>query len=271
VCPVLAPPLEAALPVLAAMLGRVHGSGEISLSLGAGASPVASIHVSRGSLDPRVFTLGDDLVARGFAGVVLWVPGATAPVRSGDPSPVATGGDGEPLVLAPDGFAQAHDALNPTLARAVLDRACAVGRRVLELYAGAGNFTVALARVAHSVVAVECDRDAVQCLRANLRTRSLTNVTVREEPAERCVDVRADVVLLDPPRTGAREVCRVLGEKALARTVVYVSCDPATLGRDLAALLPRYELRSLAAFEMFPHTGHVESVAALTRTPTRVR
>jgi 23S rRNA (uracil1939-C5)-methyltransferase len=66
-------------------------------------------------------------------------------------------------------------------------------------------------------------------------------------------------------------VCEALAAKPIAKTVVYVSCDPATLGRDLGTLLARYELRSLTAFEMFPHTGHIEVVAGLALTSSRPR
>ncbi len=270
-CPVLVPTLESALPALAEALGRVIGAGEVSLALGRGGAPVASIHVARGALDPRAYALGEALVASGFAGTALWAPEATVPFLTGDPTPVTLGGDGEALVLGLDGFAQAHGALNLLLAEAVVDAARPAGKKVLELYAGAGNFTVALARRATAVVAVESDTGATRALRENLRARSLENVTVRDEPAEQCATVRADVVVLDPPRTGARTVCEALAAKPIAKTVVYVSCDPATLGRDLGTLLARYELRSLTAFEMFPHTGHIEVVAGLALTSSRPR
>ena len=266
VCPVLVPALEAALPAVVEALSRMVGAGEVSLSLGRDGAPVASVHVARGALDPRAYTLCDALIDRGFAGAALWAPEATVPFVKGDPRPVTLGGDGEPLTLGVDGFAQAHGGLNLALAGAVAAGARAEGKKVLELYAGAGNFTVALARRAASVVAVESDPGATRALRDNLRARSLENVTVRDEPAERCAGVRADVVVLDPPRTGAREVCETLAAKPSAKAVVYVSCDPPTLGRDLGALLAAYEVRSLAAFEMFPHTGHVEVVATLART-----
>jgi 23S rRNA (uracil1939-C5)-methyltransferase len=262
-CPVLAPALEASLPAVAAALARIRGQGEVALALGRDGSPVASVHVARGALDARAYTVGEALRAQGFAGAVLWGESPTPLTVVGDPAPVTVGGDGSPLVLAPDGFAQANAGFNPALAGEVLARARATGRKVLELYAGAGNFTVALAPAAAAVVAVESDRGATRALRENLRARGIDNVTVRDEPAERCADVRADVVVLDPPRTGARAVCEALAARPVAKTVVYVSCDPATLGRDLAALLPRYRVTSLTAFEMFPHTAHVEVVAAL--------
>jgi len=262
-CPVLVPGLEAALPAVAEALSRIVGAGEVSLALGHDGAPVASVHVARGALDPRAYTLCEALVASGFAGAALWAPEASVPFVKGKPDPVTVGGDGEPLTLGLDGFAQAHGALNLALADAVVTGARADGKKVLELYAGAGNFTVALARRAASVVAVESDPSATRALRDNLRARSLENVTVRDEPAERCAGVRADVVVLDPPRTGAREVCESLAAKPFAKTLVYVSCDPPTLGRDLGALSQRYEVSALAAFEMFPHTGHVEVVATL--------
>lgn len=73
---------------------------------------------------------------------------------------------------------------------------------------------------------------------------------------------RPTFVLLDPPRSGAREVCELLARTPVRR-VVYVSCDASTLGRDLSVLGGSYSVTSLEAFEMFPHTPHVEAVVAL--------
>jgi 23S rRNA (uracil1939-C5)-methyltransferase len=76
------------------------------------------------------------------------------------------------------------------------------------------------------------------------------------------------LVVLDPPRTGAREVCTRLASSRVAR-VVYVSCDTQTLARDLAILASAYVPRSVAAFEMFPETSHVEAVVVLDRVTGR--
>lgn len=263
-CPVLDARLEAALEALTARLSAVARRGEVSLSLGAGGAPVASMHPD-GALSAGAYEACAALVRDGFAGVALWAEGATVPAVTGDPRPVTRGADGAPLTLAIDGFAQANSSLNGALAEAVARHAPTENRRVLELYAGAGNFTVLLARHAASVTAVEGDAQAAAAMRENLIARDIKNVTVRAEPAERCVDAKADVVVLDPPRTGARDVVEALAKRGDVRAIVYVSCDPPTLGRDLATLSSRYAVTAIEAFEMFPQTAHVETVVALTR------
>lgn len=265
-CAVLDARIEAALSPLGAKLVAVGRRGEVSLSLGQRGAPVASVH-PEGALGAGAYEACASLVREGFAGVALWAEGATVPAVTGDPRPVTTGADGAPLTLAIDGFAQANASLNAALAEAVARHAPAENRRVLELYAGAGNFTVLLARRASSVTAVEGDAQAAAAMRENLASRSIENVTVRAEAAERCVDAKADVVVLDPPRTGAREVVEALAKRSDLRAVVYVSCDPATLGRDLATLSSRFTVDAIEAFEMFPQTAHVETVVALSRTP----
>ena len=141
----------------------------------------------------------------------------------------------------------------------------AADRSLVELYAGAGNLTVRLARSARTVTAVESDRDAVEALRANLAARGLANVKVHEEAVEaRVKPWKADVVVLDPPRSGAKEACALLTSSPVRR-VVYVSCDPESLGRDLLTLSAKYSLARLTAFEMFPQTALVEVVATLAR------
>ncbi len=264
-CPVLVPPLNAALPALREAVSALGGQGEVSLALGEGGRPVASLRPER-VLDERAYAVGRTLMAKGFAGVALWTRGATAPAVEGDPSPVQVGGDGLPLRAGIGGFGQAHGSLNATLAAYVDGEAQANGRTVIELYAGAGNLTVLLARSAQAITAVESDRDAVEALRHNLTARALSNVKVHAETVEaRLKPWKADVVVLDPPRSGAREACTLIAVSPVRR-VVYVSCDPESLGRDLQALSPRFTLVRLAAFEMFPQTALVEVVATLTRS-----
>ncbi|MCG8589412.1 MAG: RsmD family RNA methyltransferase [Proteobacteria bacterium] len=150
----------------------------------------------------------------------------------------------------------------------------APGRRALELHAGAGLFTVDLARRYERVTAVEVSRAAVRDLRHNLEAAGLGNVRVRAEAAERALErERAGdlaVVLVDPPRTGlSPELVRGLCRVAPAR-IVYVSCDPATLARDLARLCKpsgagSYTVAHVEGFDLFPQTPHVEAVVRLER------
>lgn len=163
-------------------------------------------------------------------------------------------------------FFQGNRFLLGALVGAVLDRA--TGDRVVDLYAGVGLFSVALAARGARVTSIEGEPFAAADLAANarpfgdrLRVRSASvEAAVRHPP-----DVRPDVIVLDPPRTGASAEA-IDGLAAwLAPRLVYVSCDPPTLARDVARLAARgYRLSSIEAFDMFPNTPHVESVAVLT-------
>ena len=171
------------------------------------------------------------------------------------------------------GFAQANAVQNETLRRRVREAARADGLRVLELYAGDGNFTRDLAAVAGAGVAVEGDRPAAARLRELLRAHPTWQVA--NEPAARAVErlaraatggpERFDVVVLDPPRAGAADVMARLPALAPAR-LVYVSCDPMTLARDLAALSRHgYATRVVWPVDMMPQTWHVEVVALVEK------
>ncbi len=263
-CPVLDAAISDALPAMRSALRALGGRGEVALALGEGGRPVASLHPVA-SFGSEGFTVGRELCVAGFAGVALWAPGVSAPQVDGDPRPVTLGADGAPLHAAIAGFAQAHASLNGALASHVATEAAAGERTVIELFAGAGNFTVLLAANARRVAAVEGDAAAVEALRANVALRGLGNVTVRHAAVDGSVDLRrADVVVLDPPRGGARDACEAVA-KAGVRRVVYVSCDPETLGRDLGVLLGTHEVLGITAFEMFPQTPGVEAVVTLVR------
>ena len=204
-----------------------------------------------------------------LGGVRLFAPGVKRPAVIGDATPWTEGADGAPLRLAPGGFAQAHPEVNAALARRVAEL---VGdaEKVVELYAGAGNLTVMLARRA-SVAAVESDAGSCDAARANLAARGLSAKVTQADASSFAVPKNTPAVVLDPPRAGAREACERLAAAAPKR-VVYVSCDPQTLGRDLAVLCGAgLEVRAADAFEMFPHTSHVEGVVLLERAKRGAR
>ncbi len=177
---------------------------------------------------------------------------------------------GRSFEAAAEGFWQVHPAAASTLAQALLDAlAPAPGERVLDLYAGAGALTAALAQAvgeAGHVLAVEAAPSAVDDARRNLADLTWVQVEAARVDARWLADpeFRPDLVVLDPPRAGAgAEVMRAL--LALApRAVGYVSCDPATLARDVAAAREAgWRLAALRAFDAFPMTHHVECVATL--------
>lgn len=173
--------------------------------------------------------------------------------------------------IAADGFWQVHRLAPQTLIAQVLDLAGLVGgEHVLELYAGTGLFTAPLADEVGptgSVVTFEGSGGAVTDARANLRSRG--QVSVRRGRVDRrlvgSVDVASDVVVLDPPRVGAGPAVMDAIVRRDPERIVYVACDPAALARDLAAVHPRYRVEEARAFDLFPHTHHVEMAVLLSR------
>jgi len=174
--------------------------------------------------------------------------------------------------LRPDAFGQANQAVNQRLVAAALEGLGAgAGDRVLELFSGSGNFTLPLARRAAEVVAVEGEGTSLGILRRAIAAAGLDNVRIEAGAAARSVremvarGERFDLVLLDPPRGGAREVGPDLVRLA-PRRVAYVSCDPATLARDLRGLFEAgYGLEEATVFDQFPQTYHLEVLALLAR------
>ena len=140
------------------------------------------------------------------------------------------------------------------------------GDRVLDLFCGMGNFTLPLATRAASVVGVEGVPALVEKGRENAQQNGLHNVTFFHENLEEDVTRQPwakngfDKILLDPARAGAAGVMQHIIKLQPGR-VVYVSCNPATLARDSEALLRAgYQIQRLAMLDMFPHTGHLESM-----------
>jgi tRNA/tmRNA/rRNA uracil-C5-methylase (TrmA/RlmC/RlmD family) len=143
------------------------------------------------------------------------------------------------------------------------------GLTVWDLYSGAGLFSVPLARLVGEsghVEAVEADRGGAEAARRNLAAYGWARSRRAKVEAALPALPRPDIVLLDPPRTGAgTKVCRALAD-AGPRVIGYVACDPAALARDLAVLTGAgYRIRTLRGFDLFPHTHHVECVAVLAR------
>ena len=160
-------------------------------------------------------------------------------------------------------FAQVNPAVALTLRDYVLERIRALGPSTLvDAYAGSGSTAAPIAAEGVRVTAIEVDADATnRC--ATLLPEGSRALAGRVED-RLAAALPADVVLLNPPRTGLHErVTDTLQSVSPApRAVIYVSCDPATLARDLARL-PRYRIASLRAFDMFPQTAHVETVCEL--------
>lgn len=173
--------------------------------------------------------------------------------------------------LAPLTFFQVNEPAAETLVELVLDALGPLeGKSVLDVYAGAGTFTLPIAARAGQVLALENDPAAIDDASHNARANNLLNVHVLAGDAEDELNGlprhAADAAVLDPPRAGVTEqVVEELARIDVPR-IVYVSCDPATLARDLRRFAERnYTVASVQPIDLFPQTFHIESVAVLNR------
>jgi len=160
-------------------------------------------------------------------------------------------------------FAQVNPEVGAMLAAFVEARAMAYApRRVVDAYAGAGDVAAALSARGCRVTAIELDREATAFSATRLAAGS-TAVAARVEDALADA-LPADVVILNPPRAGVdvRVTALLAAGAPRPRAIIYVSCDPATLARDVARL-GGWRIASLTAFDMFPQTAHVETVCEL--------
>ncbi|MFQ5913052.1 MAG: class I SAM-dependent RNA methyltransferase [Nitrospinota bacterium] len=174
------------------------------------------------------------------------------------------------MTVGPGEFLQPNEAENAALVRSVLDlsQPCP-GGRALDLFCGAGNFTLSLAVRGMQTLGVDSSAGAIRRAQFNARRNAVSGCEFRASGVEKALGEirrewgRFDLILLDPPRTGCK---MILGEVAEMRPgkIVYVSCNPATLARDLKALAQRgYRLAESRLVDLFPQTYHIESVNLL--------
>ena len=265
-CIVLVEPLRAAWnDVRGCLAPALRGSGEIELHL-TGADRVVVDLRANDDHPPELFDACQALCERPvIAGVTLQVGSDGHRAAWGETDIVFQAGEGGTLDGPGGAFSQANDEVNAGLVEAVVRLAEPEGLRVLELYCGIGNFTVGLAAQARTLVAVEQDPRAVQACQSNLKRRGL-EARVAVGDANQPPKGHYDVVVLDPPRQGSRALFESSDLLPGPKRVVYVSCDTATLARDLRlATAKGYRIDRLIGFDMFPQTAHLESVVRLVR------
>lgn len=233
-CPVLAPDLEQALPQLRAALHALPRGETVHQIEGACGEGGAS-------WAPELPGIRKDLVEHRVQGFRYFVE--------------------------PESFFQGNRLLVDELVAGAVDGLA--GALAFDLYAGVGLFSLPLSRRFERVVAVEDERRAATLGRVNVKLNGCDNVSYFRQTTEQFLRdnrERPEVVLMDPPRLGAKPALPLLLELA-PRQIVYVSCDPNTLARDLAHLCANgYEIERVEAYDMFPQTFHVECVARIRRT-----
>jgi 23S rRNA (uracil1939-C5)-methyltransferase len=176
------------------------------------------------------------------------------------------------LAVDADVFTQ----VNPDGNRRILQQLLAaaefqVGDRILELYSGAGNFTLPIAKRVDNVVAIEGHRPAVSAGKLNAQRSGIDNIHWICSPVPQAVarlkrrQEKFTKIILDPPRAGAKGIENDLAALGASK-IFYVSCNPTTLARDLAALAKQgYELQIVQPIDLFPQTFHVEALAVMER------
>ncbi len=176
--------------------------------------------------------------------------------------------------VTPWSFFQSHWSLNK---RVVATLVAALGslenKKVLDLYAGAGNFSLPLALLAKEVAALEENPYAIEDGRRNAALNGIKNCNFIHMSVERSLlggkkqgarlfgETGYDIIILDPPRPGLTSDCVKKILETGSERIVYVSCDPATLARDIKKMRERYEIESLRMVDFFPNTYHIEALA----------
>jgi len=176
------------------------------------------------------------------------------------------------LMYKAGGFSQVNRGQNCRMIKLVSQYARrATNQRVLDLYCGNGNLSLPLAGMIQELVGIEEFPSSIASAVDNARQLRVNNSTFRCNDADRELkqllvqQEQFDLVLLDPPRAGAAEVVSHLAALA-PKKIIYVSCDPATLARDLAVLSGAgYQLEEATPLDMFPQTAHLETVVLLTK------
>ncbi len=186
---------------------------------------------------------------------------------------------GVPLSIAPQAFYQVNHDATELLYRTARELAAFTGEEILlDLYCGIGSVGLSMASAVRKLVGIEIVPEAVECAKENARRAGIDNAHffvgdaantegLLKNAERELGKFSPDVVVLDPPRKGCDgELLSFLSERLAPKRIVYISCNPDTLARDVAVLTRAgYEMGEVTPVDLFPRTGHVESVVCLTR------
>jgi len=272
-CPVLMPPIDGLLGELAELIARSSVKEHLP-QIEAAVADEATALVLRVLAVPSA---ADEQAFREFGAqhdIDMYLqpggPGTVTPLGSARPLRYRLPELGMTLEFLPTDFVQVNARVNAELVATAVGLADVQATdRVLDLYCGLGNFSLPFAQRAQELLGVEGDAGLVARAVRNAALNGIGNA--RFATADLASSdwgfyrERWDIVVLDPPRTGAAEPIAEL-HRSMPRRVVYVSCHPATLARDAATLVGQgFALRTARVFDMFPHTHHVEALALFTR------
>jgi len=241
---------------------HLHAISEVHISHG---DEAVALIKTRGKQPLKLDGLAPAFLHSGFSGVFI---------DSGEKRLLKYGNhyiifdlEGLKYTISPMSFFQSHWRLNQRTVGFVKDSLQPLkGKRVLDLYSGAGNFSLPISLDVGEVIAVEESPFAIEDGKRNLQINGIKNCRfIRSSIEGLNIKDSIDIIILDPPRLGLTNAAM---DKILAMVperIAYVSCNPATLARDLRKLLAKYEIESIRMIDFFPQTYHIESLAFLRK------
>ncbi|MBI5663607.1 MAG: class I SAM-dependent RNA methyltransferase [Nitrospirae bacterium] len=212
---------------------------------------------------PDAEEVASQLIDAGLSGLMMLI-GDNPPLSFGK-AYITTGLLHYKYTLSPPSFIQANWRLNQSVVKIIRDALQSLkGKKVLDLYAGAGNFSIPLAGEAE-VTAVEGNPYAIEDGMRNVEINDIRNCAFIRSTAEKFRPAdHFDIVILDPPRPGLSHKVMIKVLEMQPERIVYMSCNPTTFARDLRKLSDRYKIDSVRMIDFFPQTFHIEALAFLS-------
>ena len=137
------------------------------------------------------------------------------------------------------------------------------GKSLLDLYCGAGTIGIYLSKNFNKIIGIEKNKDAIISANKNKELNNIKNIKFYCKEANQIEKIEEDVLIIDPPRSGLDKITIEKIMLSKVKKIVYVSCNPITLARDLNILKEKYTLKDITLFDMFPNTSHIESICLL--------
>lgn len=169
--------------------------------------------------------------------------------------------------ISPDSFFQVNSRTVNKLYNKVVEYAIKNEKKdnLVDLYCGTGTIGIYLSKYFNNIIGIELNKQAVEDAKENAKINSVNNIEFYAGDVGKIINdqIKADVIVVDPPRSGLDKRTKDILLKIKANKIVYVSCNPLTLARDIKELDNGYELGDITLVDMFPNTHHVESVCVL--------
>ena len=270
-CPVLSDKINACLNQFSAYISGnpIKGLSEVQITEGTDSRLVLTLEMDS---MPEAGLIGELQDNRDVSGAAVRVGHHRNRLWGEAHSTVSV--EGRTFRISPGSFFQANLSLLPTLIRQVLETVKPNDIDMgVELYGGVGVFCTMLSEKVERLVVVEWNRDAAGDSVFNLKTNRIGNVEVISTSAEDAMDllfsrdIKPELVVIDPPREGLSTIAREKLIRMSPQQLLYISCDPATLARDIKSILASggYCLEKVTPLDMFPHTSHIECVCSLIK------